>query len=54
MTAWKTHLTLREIEMLKEIALDEHCKSLVDRLDLMIDCLGMCQENEIIVTITRE
>lgn len=53
MTAWQTHFTLDELMLMKSSA-EWFDDDLVRRLDLMISCLGMCQENQIIVTITRE
>jgi len=54
MTAWETNFTLMELLDLRFWAKANQDKDLIAKLTKMIDCLGQCESNQILVTLTQK
>jgi len=52
MTAWKTCFTLGELLKIKALLVDS--PDLCRRVGQMVECLGACISNEILVSVVRD
>ena len=50
MTTWKINFSKKDLEELKRCTDNQEIK---DKIDVMIQCLGMCKSNDILVTVEQ-